>query len=263
MKTSVRAAVLAACLAPASLLAASAFDGAWRMDLAKAQLSSKPDVLVIKGGMYHCKTCVPAIDIKADGTDQPVSGHPYFDTLAITVVDDHTVREVGKKGGREVLTETTVVSADGKSATSDFSDSSAGNGTPVTGKASMAKVAAGPAGAHALSGAWRTTRYEGVSDNALTMNFKEDGGMFSMDSPMGTSYSAKLDGSDAPFKGDPGIDAVSVVHKGKNVVVETDKRQGKVIDVVTMTVQPDGKSMKVDIDDKLHGSHSAFVAMKQ
>ncbi|TBR40310.1 MULTISPECIES: hypothetical protein [Dyella] len=263
MKTSVRAAVLAACLAPTCLWAASAFDGAWKMDLSKAQLSSKPDVLVIKDGMYHCKTCVPAIDIKADGTDQPVSGHPYFDTLAMTVVDDHTVREVGKKGGRDVLTETTVVSADGKTATSDFSDSSAGNGTPVTGKATMAKVAAGPAGAHALSGSWRTTKYEGVSDNALTMNFKEDGGMLSMDSPMGTSYSARLDGSDAPYKGDPGIDSVAVMKKGKNTIVETDKRQGKVIDVVTMTVQPDGKTMKVGIEDKLHGTHSEFIAMKQ
>lgn len=263
MKTSIRAAVLAACLTPTCLLAASAFDGAWKMDLSKAHLSAKPDVLVIKDGMYHCRTCVPAIDIKADGSDQPVTGHPYFDTLAITVVDDHTVQEVGKKGGRVVLKETSVVAPDGKSATSEFSDSSAGNGTPVTGKATMTKVAVGPAGGHALSGSWRTTHYEDVSDSALTMNLREDAGTLSEDSPTGTSYSAKLDGSDAPYKGDPGIDTVSVVHNGKNVIVETDKRQGKVIDVITMTVQPDGKTMQVNVEDKLHGSHSEFVAMRQ
>lgn len=263
MKATVRFAVLAVCLAPASLLAQSAFDGSWKMDLNKAHLSSKPDELVLKDGMYHCKTCVPAIDIKADGTDQPVSGHPYFDTLAIRVIDDHTVQEIGKKGGREVLKETTTVSADGKTASSQFSDSSSGNGTPVTGTATMARVSPAPVGSHALSGGWRTTGYEGVTENALIMNIKEEGGIFSMESPMGTSYMAKTDGSNAPFKGDPGIDTVNVVHKGKNVVVETDKRNGKVIDVVTMTVAPDGKTMKVDIDDKLHGRNSEFVAMRQ
>jgi hypothetical protein len=50
---------------------------------------------------------------------------------------------------------------------------------------------------------------------------------------------------------------------GKNIVQETDKRDGKAISVATMTISPDGKSMKIAIKDELHGTTSSFVAMKQ
>ena len=63
-------------LTPVLAMAQSVFDGTWKIDLNKAQLSTKPDVYLLQDGMYHCKTCVPAVDIKADGQDQKVSGHP-------------------------------------------------------------------------------------------------------------------------------------------------------------------------------------------
>src|SRR3546814_5681900 len=49
-----------------------------------------------------------------------------------------------------------------------------------------------------------------ISDNALTRSYKVDGNMFSMNSPTGESYSAKMDGSEAPYNGDPGTTTVSV-----------------------------------------------------
>ena len=61
-------------------IAQSAFDGTWKFNLNDAQFPKKPDVFLLQDGMYHCKTCVPPIDVKADGQDQPVKGHPYYDT---------------------------------------------------------------------------------------------------------------------------------------------------------------------------------------
>jgi uncharacterized Zn-binding protein involved in type VI secretion len=248
---------------PSLAMAQSVFDGTWKVDLNKAQLPKKPDVLLLQNGMYDCKTCAPPISIKADGTDQKVTGHPYFDMMAVKVVDDHTIQETQKKDGKVVATSQTVVATDGKTAAFEFSDSSNTNAAPVTGKGTMSRVAKGPAGAHAMSGSWRTTSYGSVSDNGLTMTYKVDGDNLNMSSPTGQSYSAKMDGTEAPYRGDPGTTSVSVKKLGENILQETDMRDGKVISVAKMTVAADGKSMAITVDDKLHGSSMSFVAMKE
>ncbi len=244
-------------------LAQSAFDGTWKFNLNDAQFPKKPDVYVLKDGRYQCKTCVPPIDVKADGTDQPVTGHPYYDSVAIKVVDDRTMEETDKKDGKTVATSKTMVSPDGKTATFEFSDSSNTNGEPVTGKGMATRVAQGAAGSHAVSGSWVTSKMDTLSDNGLLLTYKLDGDSLSMSSPTGQSYTAKLDGTDAPFKGDPGVTSVSVKKMGKDSIEETDKRDGKVISVARLTVSPDGKTITAKIEDKLHGTRSQFTATKQ
>jgi Amino acid permease len=72
---------LTALLMPAVAMAQSVFDGTW-----KANFPEKPDVYLLQDGIYKCKTCVPPIDVKADGQDHKVSGHPYYDTVNIKVI---------------------------------------------------------------------------------------------------------------------------------------------------------------------------------
>src|SRR5436309_7238993 len=91
-------------LAPLPAFAASPFEGAWKADVSSAQLPTKPDVYQLRKGMYDCKTCVPAVSVKADGMDHAVTGHPYFDMEAVKVVDDHTVEITEKKNGKVVYT---------------------------------------------------------------------------------------------------------------------------------------------------------------
>ena len=68
---------------------------------------------------------------------------------------------------------------------------------------------------------------------------------------------AKLGGPDAPMSGDPGVTSVSVKMVGKDTLQETDKRNGKVIGVFTMTVAENGKTAKGTFDDKLQNRSSA------
>jgi hypothetical protein len=248
---------------PAISKAQDALDGTWKVDLSKAQMPKKPDVYLLQGGMYHCKTCVPPVDVKADGQDQAVSGNPYYDTKAVRVVDDRTIEETNKKNGKTVATSKTTVSADGKIANFEFDDSSATDSQPVTGKGELTRVTKGPAGSHAISGSWRTTKFDSVSDNGTTFTYKVDGGALNMTTPTGQSYSAKFDGSDSPFKGDPGTTSVSIKRVGKNSIEETDKRDGKVISVSRNTVSADGKTMNISWSDKLHGTSGSVVAVKQ
>ncbi|HUD68183.1 MAG TPA: hypothetical protein VMQ17_26615 [Candidatus Sulfotelmatobacter sp.] len=252
-----------ALLASAPAIAQNAIDGTWKFNLSDAQFPKKPDVYLLQNGKYQCKTCVPPIDVKADGQDQPVSGDPYLDSVSIKVVDDRTIEEIDKKNGKTVTTSKTVVSPDSKTAAFEFTDSSNTNADPVTGKGSITRVAKGPTGSHAISGSWVTSKMDTLSDNGLVVTFKVEGDSLKMSNQTGQSYVAKMDGTDAPYKGDPGTTSVSVKNAGKNTIEETDKRDGKVISVARMTVAAGGKTMMLMVEDKLRGTNSQFTATKQ
>jgi len=250
-------------LAPLAAVAQGGFAGTWKIDLKSAQFPTKPDEYLLQGGMWHCKTCAPPIDVKADGQDQKVTGHPYYDTMSIKAVDDRTVEETDKKNGKVVAKSKMTVSADGNTLMFEFSDSSATSGDPVTGKGEETRVAKGPAGSHAISGSWRTSKVENVSENGLLFTYKIEGQSLTMTTLTGQSYTAKLDGTEAPYKGDPGLTSVSVKRVSNTVLEETDKREGKVISVARLTLAADGKKITIAVDDKLHGTTSQFVAQKQ
>jgi hypothetical protein len=262
MKALMCGAILCVVVAPVSAMAASPLDGTWKGDVSSAQMPKKPDIYVLKDGMYSCQTCAPAYTIKADGADQPVSGHPYYDSVAIKVVDANTIEETDKKAGKTVTTSKVTVAPDGKTSTFEFSDSSDSNSAPVTGKGTSRKVAAGPVASHAVSGSWITTSFQSFSDNGVTVTYKTDGDMLSMTTPTGQSYTAKMDGTDAPYKGDPGITSVNVKMVGRTLV-ETDKRDGKVISRARSTVSQDGKSVSITFYDALHDRSMHWMATKQ
>jgi hypothetical protein len=124
-------------------------------------------------------------------------------------------------------------------------------------------VTKGPAGAHALSGSWRPAKMESMSENALLFTYKIEGGALTYSSPTGQTYTAKLDGTEAPYTGDPGTTSVAVKMLDKNTLEETDKRDGKVTSVQRMTLSADGKSLTIAVDDKVQGTTSKFTAAKQ
>jgi hypothetical protein len=248
---------------PLLAVAQNAFEGTWKVSTNNADFGQKPDMFLLQNGMYSCKSCTPPYEVKADGKQQPVTGHPYFDSVAIKVVNPHTIEETDMKNGKVVATSKTTVSKDGKMAMFEFSDSSNTNAAPVTGKGESTRVEAGPPGSHPVSGSWHLTKIENISDNGVTFTYKMSGDEMMMTTPTGQSYSAKLDGTEAPYKGDPGTTTVSLKKIDDNTMEETDMRDGKVISVSKMMIGPDGKTMKIMVDDKLRGNSTQFEAMKQ
>jgi hypothetical protein len=110
-------------LLPLLASAQSQFDGTWKIDMNSVQLPKKPDVFLLQDGMYECKSCVPPISIKADGTDQKVTGQPYFDTMSMKVIDDHNVEGTTKRDGKVVGAENDSISADGDTLNVSWTDS--------------------------------------------------------------------------------------------------------------------------------------------
>jgi hypothetical protein len=261
MKNLFLAGLLALLLVSVAAMAQSPFDGTWKSDLSSAQWPTKPNVYLLQNGMYDCKTCVPPIHVKADGTDQKVTD-PYSDALSVKVIDDHNIENTFKKDGKVVFTQKQSVSSDGNTLTVNWTYTGNLSGGPQTGTETDKRVAKAPAGANLISGSWRTEKAD-VSAESLTYTFKVNGNDLAMTNATGGSYTAKLDGTEAPVKGDPGLTSVSVKMLGKNTLEETYKRDGKVTVIYKSTVSADGKTLKVISDDKLQGTITKSVSQKQ
>ena len=262
MKKLLLAGLVMLLLLPVLAVAQSAFDGTWKMDMSTVQFPKKPDAYLLQNGMYECSSCVPPISVKADGTFQKVTGHPYFDMMSVKAVDNHNVESAIQRDGKVVGTEKDSVSADGNTLTVNWTDSGEPAGGTQTGSYIAKRVEKGPAGANMISGKWRTEKQDNPAA-VITWTYKVNGNELTMTNPTGQSYTAKLDGTDAPYKGDPGTTSVSVKMHGKDTLEEIDKRDGKVIGIGKMTVSADGKTAKLVYEDKLHGTTTKGDARKQ
>jgi len=253
---------MAALFAAAASQAQSPLDGTWRVNLAQTKFSPKPLTFYLSQGWYHCTgSCNPAYDIAADGQDHPVAGHSY-DTLSVTIVDNHTISAVGKKGGTVIFEQTRTVSADGKTLTVKTVDHPMNGGQPSTYESVARRSGVAPSGVHATSGDWIIIKQTGSGSELLT-TYKTSGDEMTMSDPTGAGYTAKLDGNDYPVHGAYGYDAVSLKKINGHTFEETDKRDGTVIDVSTMTVSANGKTLTVVDTDKLTGRVDTYTAIKQ
>ena len=239
------------------------FTGTWKGDVKASQMSTKPSVTAIDKGIYTCSSCIPAVAIPADGAPHPVSGHSYYDAMTVTVVDPATVKYTTTMGGKPMSEATATVSADGASLTTAFTDMTGANGMPVTGNTVSTRVAAGPAGSHAVSGSWRQTNDSQISDSGLVFTLVQSGRTLTYSTPTGTTYTATMGGPAVAVKGDPGWTSVSLKRVSPATVIETDLLDGKVIGTYTMTVSLDRKKMTIAVNDIKYGKTSTLVAFKQ
>lgn len=262
MKKMLSLASLVLVLLPAAALAQSVFDGTWKTDIKTIDYPAKPSIFVFKDGMYECKTCATKVLVKTDGKDQKVEGDPYADTIAVKIVDTNHVEMTSKKAGKVVSHSKYAVSTDGNSMLHEYSKNSPANVEVVKGVTSFARVAYDKAGSNQMSGSWRAQKADKLSDNGLKITYKSEGAIMNMSTPLGESYSAKTDGTDSPYKGDPGTTSVSVKVR-KNTLEETFKRDGKAIGMSKMEVDAGGKKAKVDWIDNLTRTNGNYVMVKQ
>jgi hypothetical protein len=199
--------------------------------------------------------------VKADGQDQSVIGQDY-DTISVREVDSKSIAVTYKKSGKTVTEQTRTVSDDGNTLTSKQIDHPENSDKTESTEFTFTRVGDAPAGANGTSGSWRINKFKG-DENALTFTYKSSGDELSMSKPTGESYTAKLDGKDYPVKGAYGWSSVSLKRVNGRTIEETDKRDGKVIEVGKRTVSPDGKTMTIVGTDKPSGRISTFDAEKQ
>jgi hypothetical protein len=106
--------------------------GTWKLNLDKSKYSPGPapknTTLTIEaqdGGIKYASYGESAdgsaihmeFTAKYDGKDNPVTGSPDFNSIALNRIDAHTVESTAKKDGTVMLTSRTVVAHDGKTRT--------------------------------------------------------------------------------------------------------------------------------------------------
>ena len=260
---------IAASLAGAALLLAaqaaqaapSPFDGTWKTDMSSVNFSKKPQEHRLKDGVASCPSCTPPYSAKADGAFHPVSGHPEMDAIRVKVVDDRTVDETDRKGGRDVGFTHVVASPDGKTLTLDWKDMTNPNAPVATGRAVLTRVGARLPGEHAASGAFVQASAQ-ASAEAVTQTLKLEGGVLTMTTPTGQSYSAKVGGPPAPFQGAPMVATVKVAQVGPRELVETDMFDGKAVATLHMSVSSDGRTLTFSGEDLKTGRKTSAKAVK-
>jgi len=171
--------------------------------------------------------------------------------------------ETDKRNGKAVGTTRMTVSLDGNAATVEWTESCNAQNDVVAGKDILSRVARGPSGAHAISGSWLISKRLNRSENALVVVLKLEANTFSFADPTGQGYAAKLDGTETPITGDLSNTMVSVKLIDENTVEETDKRDGKIVEVTRFTVSADGKTLTVFMENKTNGAIKQFIAYKQ
>jgi hypothetical protein len=250
-----------AVLFPSILLAQNPFDGTWKTIFDQSTLSPKPISFSVSKGTYDAFTAVPEIHVKADGQDQPVSGHPY-NTIAVTELDAHTVQVVYKKDGKMMRELIYTVTDDGRTLTYKSKAYSPGGDQITTTEATMERVGEVPTGANATSGSWRSQK-RSASENELLATYTRSGDGLTFSKPTGETWTAKLDGKDYPVKGSYRVDAVSLKQLEGNEIEASYKREGKLIEVDKIRISNDGRKMTRVAESKLTGRVSTYVAEKQ
>ncbi|HEX4378175.1 MAG TPA: hypothetical protein VHZ99_13575 [Steroidobacteraceae bacterium] len=222
---------------------AGVFDGTWRPDDSTVRLltAGRPQVIRVQDGQYACQTCDPPLLVRADGTDQPTSGVPDVDTISIAVLDERSVIQTLKRGGKTVSIRKLSVSDDGGSAINEIA-SRAANGTEVVSREFWTRQSAGPPGSHAVSGSWIRGQ---VRDEVVTVTFSATGETLTMHGSNGTSYAAPWSGQDAPYTGNSTIDSVSVHRVGGRDFEETDKKAGRVVRTWRWSFDASGRTGRV------------------
>ena len=199
-------------LTPLLGLGQSQFSGTWKIDVSTLQVPQKKDSYLLQNGMFECKACVPPFKVRADATDQAI---PDGNTSSLKIIDDHHVEETRKKDGKVVGTERVAISPDGNTMTVKWTDNSQPGSEPHTGTLTAKRIAAAPTGAHLVSGSW-LEEHEKASEDQEQWTFNVHGGEITMTEPDEQTYTAKLDGTEAPVTGNRDANSVSVRLLSKN-----------------------------------------------
>lgn len=241
---------------------AGSFDGTWVGDIATAKIEGKPDTYLLQDGIYTCDACYPQLKIPADGKPHKVTGHSYYDEASATIVSPQVLAVKLTLAGKKSADRTLTVSADGSTLTEDFIDYTGPKPSPA--KFVNKRVKAGPADAHAISGSWQPdTASSTMSADLTTVTYTETADGLKMTTPTGLSYDAKFDGKEYLIAGDPGKTVVILERLSPTRIRETDKRNGKITDVVTSDVSSDGKSLHVVDVQPLYSQKLTYTAHKK
>lgn len=258
MRIALAALLLATGAAPAP--EQSPFDGTWRLD---PDAPGQPALFEIslRDGIYACFSCRPAWQVAADGRYHRVAGQDRFDETSIRVVSARMVVFRRRLRGRDVYEATDTLSADGNVLSFTVRESSA-SGVATTASGLWARVGPPPAAAHLITGTWRESRPDSVSDASLTFTMRIEGDVLHVAGGTGEAYDLRFGGPAVAIRGDASGTRISARRLAGNVIEETDLREGQAVSVRTSTII-DATTMTILVRNLRTGREHRMVARRR
>lgn len=239
-------------------LAAPSFSGRWVADLSSQKLPNHPDVYLVANGRYECRSCSPPRSYAADGKPHAVPGDPEVTSEAVTVISERSI--LTTIVAPSLVRQTTMaVSRDDRTASYTSLDRRPGVSGILRTRYVARRIAPAPIDANRVSGSWRGIAYLEVPRQLRTINLRLEGDHFSYSTPTGVSYSAAIGGPPAMVRGPyAGTMTASVRRAGPDTLVETRRRENRVLFERTFRLSRDGNSLRISTKDESSGG--TFVA---
>ncbi len=236
---------------------AGSIAGTWKANPETAQSENDNSSYLLTGEQFTCNSCLPPYSMTADGKWQELD-RPGVDLSMMEIVDANTVKTSGRLKGKVLGSSVWTVSADGKTMTQEFTNLDGKETT--TGSRTYNRAAAGPDGAHLLSGEWTPAEYGEISDAALIFTYAIDGDTITSTGNSG-GYTATLGGDAVTPEGDETGGTLKVEKVGDNMFRETYSRDGEVTNVTEMTIA--GDTLTAVSTDPRDGSVFRYTATRQ
>lgn len=239
MKLLSKAVCLTVVIGAASLAFAvdTPFAGTWKLNLDKSKLTGDTVKFSPAGELMRITGSGDSYEFKMDGSDTKTR----FGSSAWKKIDDNTLQQVDSVKGNVESKTTWTLSADGKTLTQHITGDKPGGGS-FDDTVTYVRIT----GTHGFAGTWKDKEYKGSAPSSLTLSDAENGLTF--DEPdFKLKASGKFDGKPGTVEGPtipPGASFV-LTKTGSHSFKMTRTQSGKVWDMSTWTVSPDGKTLDV------------------
>jgi hypothetical protein len=241
-----KTAVVAALVLFASGLAASAqpdkapelpYAGKWKLNYSKSDFGETTIAFTKSAsGQMQFTAMGQSSSFQMDGKDSPWL---FGRTAAWKQIDPNTWEATVKQDGKLIVTETTKLSADGKTLTVNASGPKPAGGT-FEETIVYERVSGGPG----LEGKWKTKNVKGSAPTVVELAPSGDGLAIRLPD-FQVNCDAKFDGKDYPATGPtvpPGL-TIAITKTGPRSFDMTEKKDGKEIVKMSFAVSADGKTL--------------------
>jgi hypothetical protein len=231
-------AVLLAAWAPPALASNAAWNGTWKLNRTKSQMTGDTFTYSMNanGMIRYSNGGTFTYDFACDGKEYTTIAN--FSTVC-KKVSDTAYDFTNKQNGKVQSTDQVVISNNGKAMT-DTGKTTRPDGTTSTSVDTYERVS----GTSGLAGEWKHLNVESTAPGLMTISIS--GTTLTQRNPAyKTSVTAKLDGSDAPLTGPtvPAEVTVSFKPLGSQQIYSVTKFKGNVIAEDTMTLSADGTTI--------------------
>jgi len=233
-----------ALIAAQPITATSPFTGAWMFDQASMKAPPEITTLSLRNGVFSRGDSRSRFSVKADGRLHRIARGGYVDAVSVAVLGPRRLREVDRLGGKIIYVVTYELSLDGRTLTARVVDFGKPDGKPIPTTIVRVRIGHAAAGGSRLSGRWQTV---GVATTRghRTDTFRLEGGCFGVLGPGGYGYEAVIGSAPASVRGDLATAQSAVTMPDDHTIVEHNFVDGVATYTKTMTLLPDGRTIRV------------------